>query len=140
MKKLLLSSLVVLLFGGCGSMKNSFDPSFLLKNPWVVQSILGNKVDVSKFGNGLPFIEFLADGKITGFDGCNRFNGSVEVGAKTLNLGPLASTRMFCPDIDSDKFMDAINQVTGFTKNGDLLELTGAAGSLLTFLPTTKEE
>lgn len=139
MKKLVVIPLIVLLFSGCGSLNSAFDPSFLLKNPWVVQSILGNKVDVSSFANGLPFVEFLSGGKVSGFDGCNNFNGEVKMDAKSLSFGPLASTKKMCSGVDSDAFTSALNQVTGFTRNGDLLELTGKAGTLLSFLPKNAE-
>lgn len=135
MKKLLFVSLIVLL-NSCGSINKSIDSSFLFKNQWVVQSILGEKVDAASFGNGLPFVEFIEDGKVAGFDGCNRFNGNLNLAASEFSFGPLASTRMMCPRIDSDLFIKTLNQVTGYTKKGEVLELTGETGSLLTFLPT----
>lgn len=134
MKKLIAVCLMAIVLSGCNSLKNSLDPTVLLKNPWILQSVLGDKVDVSKFAQGLPFLEFLDGGKISGFDGCNNFNGAVDL-AKGLNFGPMASTKMACPGVDSDKFANALNQVTGYKMNGDLLELTGQAGTLLSFLP-----
>lgn len=46
-------------------------------------------------GSGAGFT--LRGGRLEGSDGCNRMWGPVEQTAKTLRIGPLASTRMACP-------------------------------------------
>ncbi|WP_459947150.1 META domain-containing protein [Desulfocastanea catecholica] len=37
------------------------------------------------------------DGRIEGFAGCNTFSGPYMVSGETVKIGPLISTRMFCP-------------------------------------------
>ncbi len=39
-----------------------------------------------------------ADGKISGTAGCNRFNGDYSIASNVLSFGPVASTRMMCPE------------------------------------------
>ena len=43
-------------------------------------------------------LEFGPDGQISGSGGCNRFSGSYQRHGDTLSLGPLAATRMACPE------------------------------------------
>jgi heat shock protein HslJ len=43
-------------------------------------------------------LTFPEAGKVAGNGSCNRFFGPAEVSGDTLKLGPLASTRMMCPE------------------------------------------
>lgn len=44
-----------------------------------------------------PSLEF-ADGTVTGTTGCNQLNGPYTVDGDTVDIGPLATTKMACPD------------------------------------------
>ena len=44
------------------------------------------------------WIAFKADGQVLGLGGCNRFNGGYSEDAGSLRFGPIAATRMACPD------------------------------------------
>jgi putative lipoprotein len=48
-------------------------------------------------GKAARFIQFRADGRVTGSSGCNRFTGKCAQDGGTLTMGPLATTRMACP-------------------------------------------
>ncbi len=48
-------------------------------------------------GDKLPFIEFDEAMQLSGFSGCNRFFGSVELEGDKFKVGKLASTKMACP-------------------------------------------
>jgi heat shock protein HslJ len=48
------------------------------------------------FAHLQPTIEFTADGRVSGFAGCNTFSGSYATDGSTLTWGPLATTRMAC--------------------------------------------
>lgn len=41
---------------------------------------------------------FLDTGKVTGNASCNRFNGPVKIHEDTIQIGPLMSTKMACPE------------------------------------------
>ena len=43
-----------------------------------------------------PYIQFRSGGRVEGFGGCNRFNGSYAHTKDRLQIGPLATTRMAC--------------------------------------------
>jgi putative lipoprotein len=49
-------------------------------------------------------LTFNNDGTLTGFSGCNNFNGGYTLSGKTtefgkgITIGPLASTKMYCAD------------------------------------------
>jgi heat shock protein HslJ len=50
--------------------------------------------------NGEPSLVLTNDGKLTGTDGCNQLSGSWSEDDGTITFGELASTRMFCEDVD----------------------------------------
>src|ERR1700730_1586967 len=43
------------------------------------------------------FIQFKADGQLTGYGGCNRFFAPYTTSGNTIEIGLLASTRKGCP-------------------------------------------
>ena len=75
----------------------------------------------------------VADGRIAGRSGCNRYTGPVALTAETLSsggleLGALAGTQMACPEPASrieSAFLTAIRQVDGY-------QLTATGGLVLT--------
>ena len=44
------------------------------------------------------FVQFEVDGQMRGHGGCNRFFGSYELEDGSVQIGPLGSTRMACPE------------------------------------------
>jgi heat shock protein HslJ len=44
------------------------------------------------------FVQFGAEGALTGRGGCNRFSGAYAIDAGRLTIGPVAATRMACPE------------------------------------------
>lgn len=77
------------------------------------------------------------DGQVGGTAFCNQYGGSYEAGDDgTLSIELGAMTQMACEEpIGSMEgpYLEALGQVTGFTVNGDTLELTRADGDPLTF-------
>ncbi len=66
--------------------------SVLAGSDWAIQSIAGRPVMVST-----PLsVHFEAQGKLSGFAGCNRFMGRYELSGTKLTIGPLATTRKLC--------------------------------------------
>lgn len=72
-------------------------------------------------------------GRVAGSDGCNRLMGPATVDGERLALGPLAGTRMACPEggAEAAAFGAALAQVRGQRVQGELLTLTGADGAPL---------
>lgn len=48
------------------------------------------------FAHLVPTIDFGADGSVSGFAGCNTFNGRFTTDGTMLKLGPLATTKIGC--------------------------------------------
>lgn len=71
--------------------------------------------------------------RASGFAGCNRFFGSYELSGEALGFGPLAATRMACPEGESSleaRFLDALARTRGWRiEGGELLLLD--AGTVL---------
>ena len=69
---------------------------------------------------------------VTGSGGCNRFTGSYEAGTGTLKFGPLASTRMACPSLETETaFLKALEGTRRFRLAGRHLELEDEHGAVL---------
>lgn len=86
------------------------------------------------------FIGFGADGRVQGSGGCNRFTGSYEVDGDTISFGPLASTRMLCPDPiqqSEDRLFATLARATRFARDGSDLTLSDDAETPLMRLVQT---
>jgi heat shock protein HslJ len=113
---------------GCGG-----DPRDLLTatEAWAVTEIAGEAV--------LPDTEvtlsFDATDALSGSGGCNRFTTLYEITGEGLSLGPVAATRMACPDPISAQemaFFAALDQVYSFDIAEDgALVLMGAEGPVI---------
>jgi copper homeostasis protein (lipoprotein) len=70
--------------------------------------------------------------KVTGFGGCNRFNGTFERSGDALRLGPLASTRMACPggSFDENEFLAALEATRSWRVLGTELTLFDEQGAV----------
>lgn len=82
-----------------------------------------------------PTVRF-AEGRASGFSGCNRFTGSYTRDGDAISIGPLAGTMMACPEprMAAEKaFLDALSGKHGVAIAGDRLTLTPASGSPLAF-------
>jgi putative lipoprotein len=58
-----------------------------------------------------------ADGTVSGSTGCNRFSGPYTLEGEALEIGPLASTRMYCPppaDQVERAYLDVLGRVAAW--------------------------
>ncbi|MDU8884865.1 META domain-containing protein [Yeosuana sp. MJ-SS3] len=83
-----------------------------------------------------PDINFDAsDNRVSGFSGCNRFNGSYTIDGNNITFGPLASTKMMCREeantIEHNMF-DTLSQVNSFSLQNNILTLFKDKDVLLT--------
>jgi heat shock protein HslJ len=70
--------------------------------------------------------------RVTGSGGCNKITGSYDSGTGTLTFGPLASTRMSCPGMETETaFLKALEGTRRFRLVGRHLELEDAHGQVL---------
>jgi heat shock protein HslJ len=88
------------------------------------QAVVGPKV-----GSRLT-LEF-KDGVVTGSSGCNRFQGAFSADGKGLKIGPLATTRMACPDevmAQEQEFLRALESATTWGIVRGMLDVHRADG------------
>lgn len=66
-----------------------------------------------------------SDKQLTGTGACNRLFGPYEEGEKrALKIGPLAATRMACPDLETERaFIAALEATTHYDMDGPMLLL-----------------
>ncbi len=64
----------------------------LAGSEWLLRDFAGQAAQAE------AWMAFKADGVVSGLGGCNQFNGGYTEGVGSLRFGPLASTRMACPE------------------------------------------
>ena len=74
-----------------------------------------------------PGFTLLAEGhKVQGSAGCNRMMGTYELEEGKLKFGPLATTRMACPAMETETaFLRALGATTRYELSGTSLTLFG---------------
>jgi len=80
-----------------------------------------------------PSLTLTTDGRISGFDGCNRLAGGYQVAGGSIAFSQMASTKMACLDgMEHERaFADALGRARSFRLVGTYLELLGADGASL---------
>lgn len=123
MKKVFVSICVAgaaLAMSSCRSVEKAV-PVSSINGEWNIIEVNGSKVAPGE-SRTLLFIAFdTATGRVSGNSGCNRMMGTFDVNAKpgSLELGAMASTRMMCPDMTTEKnVLSALAQVKGYKKAG----------------------
>lgn len=85
-------------YEGCGQYLENAN----LNGKWILDKIGNRSVQASEFAKGLPELVLNLEGSsISGHDGCNRVNGSMEVMGNRIRFSSLASTKMACPGNNS---------------------------------------
>jgi copper homeostasis protein (lipoprotein) len=105
----------------------------LVNTYWKLMRLGGAAVTVGE-GQREPHFILQVDGqRVIGSGGCNRFMGRYSVEADRLTFGPLAGTRMACPEgmEQEDAFHEALGSAATWRIIGERLELFDAAGKSL---------
>jgi heat shock protein HslJ len=79
-------------------------------------------------------LSFDASDAVTGHAGCNTFNGEATIDGGSIDFGPLATTRMACPEPQMSletTYLGALDAATSWKIDGDKLILEG--GTTATF-------
>ena len=128
MKKNFISAaaFAAVLLSSCGTATKSVD----ISGEWNVVSVEGKQV------TGNPYIGFdTENGRLYGNAGCNRIMGGLEIDSVNpghIGLTNVASTRMMCPDMETEqKVLEALNEVAGFKSSATGVELTDKDGKVL---------
>lgn len=89
-----------------------------LLGAWQVTTIAGAHVP----GGISVTMTFDTDGRVAGRGGCNRYSGSYAPTGDGLRIGPVAMTRMACPDpamAVEGRFADALGRVAHTARDSD---------------------
>ena len=128
MKKVIVSLCMAGALIALSSCRSSKDAATLssINGEWNIIEINGAAV-VPAPNQEFPFIGFDTNtGKVFGNSGCNRMMGSFDVNAKpgTIDLGAMASTRMACPDMQTEQMvLNALNKVKSYETVSDQPEI-----------------
>jgi heat shock protein HslJ/uncharacterized lipoprotein NlpE involved in copper resistance len=101
----------------------------LIDTPWVLIE-LANEPVAAGAGEREATIRFMTEGRVAGFSGCNRFNGSYTLEGRLLRLGSLAVTQMACADgagVEAE-YMKALEATRQFQIHRGTLDLLDAVG------------
>lgn len=126
--------LLIIIFNGCSSTASLNPLSLLTGNIWQLSTLMGESPDVSKFGPGLPTLDFLEGGKLAGFAGCNNFSGGFSLEGTGIKLDPGAMTRKACPGDGEGEFISALSKVKNFSVGKEKLTLLDGATELMSFV------
>lgn len=137
MKNIRILSLSLILFvaASCGSTKSLNPLKILTENSWMLDTLMGIGINSSDFSGDLPSLNFLDAGKLSGFSGCNTFNGNFSLEGASLKLDPGAMTRKACPGNGEQNFMSALGKVNDLKIGKDKLTLMDGANELMTLIP-----
>jgi len=105
----------------------------LTDTAWQVQSYNNGRGGVvTSLQNTQLTATFDAQGNISGSAGCNSYRGTYIVAGTQLSIGPLATTRMACPEPvmqQENEFLAALGATGQYSIAGDRLTLRDADGS-----------
>jgi heat shock protein HslJ len=99
---------------------------------WVVDGLVVNQA-VSSVPAGLSASLVFADGKVAVDSGCNRGSGTAAIGETSITFGPIATTRMACPEpaMNLEQFvLGVLSGEVAYEIDADQLHLLGAGGGL----------
>jgi heat shock protein HslJ len=84
-----------------------------------------------------PIIRFQDDGTVAGYTGCNRFTGSYSISGDRIDIGPLATTKMACPDLAmnlEDRILASLDHASTFVRDRANLTLRDDGGAVVATL------
>ncbi|MBP6468806.1 MAG: META domain-containing protein [Chloroflexi bacterium] len=103
---------------------------------WMVTVINnGNQAAVSLVGGTEITMMFGEDGNVQGSASCNQYFGPYTVSGDTISVGPLATTRAYCPEpegiMDQEaQFLKALQTAVSYTIQNGALDMRTADGAI----------
>ena len=95
----------------------------------------GREAVVSLVAGSSITLDLGMDGRVAGIATCNRYIGAYTTDGEGMAFGPLASTRMACPDeglAEQERaYLAALASVASWSIRAERLELRDAAGALM---------
>ena len=136
MKFVVVALTVFIMAQGCNTTRNSVkDQDILVQTTWQLIEMEGSDFEnMTKvwlnFENG-------DEKKVSGYAACNSFFGAYEVTDHNLKFGNLASTKMFCPEMELEtSFLKRLEDIDRFEISDSRLNLFYEKEKTLVFQPT----
>ncbi len=134
--RLLLLIATILIITGCSysGPKTSPDKGTTLVNTyWKLISIDDREITTPADAKEVHLI-LRPDYRVTGFGGCNTFSGTWQMEEDQLVVGPLMSTMMACPDMETEQsLLSGLDGRVITEIEGETLNLMGREGIELVF-------
>jgi heat shock protein HslJ len=117
-------------------MRLDAQPKTLAGTSWSVTGYNnGRQAVVGPIAGSTLRLQFMDDGRVAGFGGCNSFSGSWRLDGKNLSLGPLAATRKACPHPEGvmaqeTALLRALESAASARREGPRLQLRTAADAM----------
>ncbi len=104
------------------------DAASLQGTEWRLETINNHPI-----ANGQPRLELGTNGTVAGSTGCNAIRSTYALDDGSLNLGAIGTTRKYCRAVwETERaFLEMLDNVRGYTIDGDTLTLTGLNGETL---------
>jgi len=104
-------------------------PKPLTGTYWKADELAGKPVP-SQAGAREVHLQFQVEGRVSGFDGCNRMTGPYTLSGDNLTFGRMAATRMACMNTSETEqaFRAALEHTSRFRIDADKLELFDDGG------------
>ena len=93
-------------------------------------------VDASIDKRFAPWLEFVAEGRVSGYTGCNLLNGAWKIDGGEVRVGPLVTTKRACAGPEQAierRVLAALNQQARVTREAGRLVFTTPAGERVEF-------
>jgi len=94
----------------------------LLGTEWILEDLGGSGV----LDDAQATLAFLEPGKVAGRASCNRFSGTAKINGSEIQVGPLVSTRMLCPEAlmkQEAQYLKALESADRIERDGSNLML-----------------
>jgi heat shock protein HslJ len=120
-----LASVLLMLTMAC----KAAEPAINLET-WRVVTLGDRIAPVGAGGNYLTMYFGPGTGRVSGFAGCNQYNGTYTLAGDSIAIGPVVSTKMACTDgmeLES-RFLATLPKVTHWQVTDSTLTLDGVGG------------
>ena len=110
----------------------SFDQTHLLVGPlWYLVSY---RESYSEAGDHEPFTQFNSNGTLTGYTGCNNFQGTYTTSVQNITITNLTWERINCPnstlDAQEEAMLDILRTARDYQVVETVMQIVGASGAL----------
>lgn len=112
------------------------DPS-MLSGKWVLESIADQNLQtLFPEGGRTATLEFdAADGRVKGNAGCNGYGATYAINSTIIEVGPIMSTKMACPNLSGEtKFVETLSGTSMLDATTDKLTFSKNGKVTLTFV------